>query len=486
MRVLEVCLFLVTLAGMPYLLRSASPGRNLVNRLAWPVAFGVVLAAQVLVEGARWQLYPLYLVPVIAGLGLAVRHSGVLRSVGALTLLVLALAGGFLAYALPVPQLPAVSQPLGTFTHFFTDDSREEAYSPTPGGPRQFMAQFWYPADAADVADKQPEPWSREIVAFGRELAASQGLPTFLLDHMSLAESHAYAAAKPAEDGGGKYPVVLYSHGWTGFRTIASNEIERIAAAGFVVIAPDHTYGAAGTVFPDGRVVLNNPKAMPEKGSPERQARIEQLVDSYAGDLIYLLDILPKLESGEIESPLKGRIDLSRIGVFGHSTGGGAVVEAVKRDERIKAIAGLDIWCEPVSPALRDVPRSIPVASVRSQNWHDNRADIDRDILYQILASFSGPKYDLYLAESQHADFTIVPLLSPLVRSLLPGQRGTLPVADTIESVDGFLAAFFQQTLRPESGVTLPEPPATTHAALRPGVPPTVAANPAATGTAIQ
>ncbi len=62
------------------------------------------------------------------------------------------------------------------------------------------------------------------------------------------------------------------------------------------------------------------------------------------------------------------------------------------------------------------------------------------------------------------------------MRYILPGQRGTLPAADAVESVDGFLAAFFQQYLQPESGVKLPEAPATSHAALRQAVPPTMAA----------
>ncbi len=473
MRLFEVCLFILCLAGLPYAARLRQPAATLLTRLWWPLLFLAVAALQAAIESPRWQLYPLYLTPLFV-FAIAVTK-GWPRRFAQTAALLLALLGGVLGYALPVFELPRVAQPLGTFNHFYTDPSRTEAYAPTPGGPRQFIAQYWYPADPADIADKTPEPWSPEIVAFGRELAASQGLPTFLLDHLALTTSNAYRDAQPAD--GGRLPVVLYSHGWTGFRTIALSEIERIAAAGFIVIAPDHTYGAAGTVFPDGTVVLNNPSAMPAKNSPTRQQGIEQLVDSYAGDLRHLLDQLPKLDSGEIPSPLKGRIDLTRIGVFGHSTGGAAVVEAAKQDDRIKAIAGLDIWCEPVSPNLRDLPRAMPIASVRSQNWHDNRGDIDRDVLYQILASFSGPKYDLYLADSQHADFTIVPLLSPMVRHLLPGQRGTLPVADTIESVDAFLTAFFQQSLHPESGVELPTPPATTHAALRPGVPPTLAEN---------
>lgn len=291
-------------------------------------------------------------------------------------------------------------------------------------------------------------------------------MPGFLLDHMTLMKSNAYANAPAAGPEGLRYPVVLYSHGWTGFRTIASNQIEAIAAAGFIVIAPDHTYGAAGTLAEDGSVILNNPKAMPAKDDPHRQEGIEKLVDSFAGDLQYLLDTLPKLDSGEVPSPLKGRFDLMNIGVFGHSTGGGAAVELAKDEPRIKAMVGLDIWCEPVSPQLRDKPRDIPFASIRSQDWHDHR-DVDRQILHEIMGTFSGPKYDLYLAGSRHGDFTMVPLISPFVRYLVPSQRGTTPAQDATDAVDSFLAAFFLQYLKPTSGIALPPPPAVIHPALK-------------------
>jgi hypothetical protein len=469
MRPFEMGLFIVCLTGSLYLFAVNAPKRGVVLRVAWPVLFLLAFAGHAAAEGLRWQMYPLYLGALILAVA-SLLNSGPRPALGrwggfAFTLL-LVLAAGFLSSSLPVFRLPAVSKPLGTFSLFLTDTSREEYYAATPGGPRQFMVQVWYPADAASVAGSTPAPWSREISAIGSELAKGEGLPTFLLEHLDYVKSNAYTDAAPEGPAEKRLPVVLYSHGWTGFRTIAASECERIAAAGFIVIAPDHTYGSAGTVFPDGKVMLNNPKAMPEKNDPERQAGIEKLVDSYVGDLRFLLNTLPRLDSGEEASPLKGRIDLARIGVFGHSTGGGAAVELAKSDERIKAIAGLDIWGEPVSPEFRALPRPIPVASIRSQDWHDTRT-VDRDMLHQFLDTFGEPKYDLYLEGSRHGDFTVVPIISPLMQMLVPHQRGTTPAAAALDSVDGFLAAFFLQSLVPDSGVSLPAAPATSHPLLK-------------------
>lgn len=40
--------------------------------------------------------------------------------------------------------------------------------------------------------------------------------------------------------------------------------------------------------------------------------------------------------------------DLKKIGVLGHSTGGGAAVLISLNDPRIRSLVGLDAWVEPI------------------------------------------------------------------------------------------------------------------------------------------
>jgi dienelactone hydrolase len=56
----------------------------------------------------------------------------------------------------------------------------------------------------------------------------------------------------------------------------------------------------------------------------------------------FTLDQLSLIQQGKLDTPLKGRLDLTRIGVFGHSTGGMTAAEACMRDPRIKACANFD------------------------------------------------------------------------------------------------------------------------------------------------
>ncbi|MCB9006502.1 MAG: hypothetical protein H6656_03860 [Ardenticatenaceae bacterium] len=76
------------------------------------------------------------------------------------------------------------------------------------------------------------------------------------------------------------------------------------------------------------------------------------MVQVWAGDIAFLLDEMAEWnqETGHL---LNGRFNLNRVGVFGHSTGGGAMMEFCLQDGRCQAGVGLDSWLLPVSSHLR-------------------------------------------------------------------------------------------------------------------------------------
>ena len=143
-----------------------------------------------------------------------------------------------LGFVLPVPELPVPSGPesIGTVSFELVDHEREEIYGPNPGGPRRFMAQVWYPG--TDPIGLDPVPWSEDWDVVAPSMARSLLLPSWFLNHTEYVESHTYSSLAVAA---GTYPVVIYSHGWKGFRTIAINQIETLVSNGYIVIAPDHT-----------------------------------------------------------------------------------------------------------------------------------------------------------------------------------------------------------------------------------------------------
>src|SRR5260221_5997821 len=151
------------------------------------------------------------------------------------------------------------------------------------------------------------------LVVAGPAIARFLGLPYFFMDHAALVRTNSYpgAALNPAE---APYPVVIYSHGWNGFRTVNLNQSEALASHGYIAVAVDHDYGAMLTVFRDGRVALNNPAALPpDIPADVHEAGIETLEATYAADLRFVMDQLALVNSGAIPSPLAGRLDLAKV-----------------------------------------------------------------------------------------------------------------------------------------------------------------------------
>jgi pimeloyl-ACP methyl ester carboxylesterase len=289
----------------------------------------------------------------------------------------------------------------------------------------------------------------------GPTIAGYLGLPSFFLDHASLVKTNSYAGAalNPAA---APYPVVIYSHGWNGFRTVNLNQSEALASHGYIAVAVDHTYGAMLTVFPDGRVALNDPAAIPPQSPADvYQAGIETLEATYAADLHYVMDQLALVNSGAIPSPLTGRLDLTKVGLYGHSTGGGAVVLACSQDKRCRAGLGMDAWLEPVPAAVILQPLTQPFLFMRSQVWASAENDGRLDALYR---GAQGGVARMTIAGTRHYDFTLLPLLTPLAPAL--GLKGPINGQRGMAIITNYLLAFFDQALKGQSRPLLAGPSA--------------------------
>lgn len=113
--------------------------------------------------------------------------------------------------------------------------------------------------------------------------------------------------------GDGPHPLVVFAHG---FATCASDYgelLETVVAAGFVVAAPNS---------PDSSCVANGP---------------ERAVAEQAGDLAFVIDVLT--DPVAVPEALHGAVAPGRVGVMGHSDGGGAVTTLVlaRQDPRVGA-----------------------------------------------------------------------------------------------------------------------------------------------------
>jgi predicted dienelactone hydrolase len=418
-----------------------------------PAVIICLTLVHLVVEQYRWQMVPSYMMTAALFLftlpnllkGTASFLTGI-RAVllGAFGFVVWLLAAA-LPIILPVPRLPTPPGPyaIGSVTYAWTDTSRAEIYTPDPNDKRELVVQIWYPAQPDANAKTIPylDNFDAAIPAFANFLS----LPPFTLDHLRLTHTHSYKDA-PVRSDGAPYPIVIYSHGYSGYRTASFNQMEALATAGYIAVAIDHPYAAAFTVFPDGRVALNDPAILPPAGrtQPGDQGMREKLAAIVAADERFVIDQLQALNAGKVDSRFAGTLDLQRIGLTGVSLGGGAMVWTCHLDARCKAGLVQDGWYEPLPESIVAEPLHQPFMFMQSetQMWNlDNLARLDK--LYR---SVNAPAYHLKLAGVLHADFGDYPLLTPLTGLLY--ERGTLNGERTLQVVDAYILTFFDKYLK--------------------------------------
>jgi predicted dienelactone hydrolase len=436
MRPLEIASF-VTLAAALFSPPRPSPSRRLL--------FGATLAvmlAQALIEGPRWQLFVAYLVALV-GLLLGLRGDvatpprsklrAVLRSALAASTLLLALA---LPVILPVPSLPPPDgpYPVGTVTFMLEDHARAD---------RRLMVQAWYPAEA-NAARFPRAPYAPDIARTGPALARALRLPSFFVNHLVYAESHSRLGA-PFAPSLAPAPVIIASHGLGAVRTLLTTTAEAMASHGYVVLALDHTGDAAAVAFPDGTVALRDLR-VPNGATEEDAARLKATWTRIrADDVRFLLDEMNG-PGAPIPAALAGHIDLSKIGVVGHSLGGSTAIEACRTDARLAACADLD------GTAYGEARQaSLAQPFLRTESDTDGPPDEETLARSRLLAGLDervrGPVCRLHVDGSRHADFTDLGSLSPLLSYLTPSvsRKGS---AETLRGTNDALLGFFDATLR--------------------------------------
>jgi pimeloyl-ACP methyl ester carboxylesterase len=406
---------------------------------------GVVFVLHTLFETVRWQLYPLYVALVLlfvlmvfalytpdAKYQLFKRVATILSAV-----LVVVSIGSVLSF--PVYDIPEPTGDylIGTDSFTIEDQTRIELYGDAES-IRRFNIQLWYPA--SEVEGYEQAKWLVDGVEVSRALSIDNGLPRFVLDHMSTIESNAYLNA-PVDTSLGALPVVVISHGWRGFRNLHTDFAEALASEGYLVVSIDHTYGSVGTLFDDEMVYVNY-DALPNRDSvPNFLEYANQLVYTYQGDILTTLDYLEAINDIDSSSRFSNTMDLSKIGLLGHSTGGGAGTAAALEDDRVKALFGLDSWVESIDETLISTGTSIPSVFLRSETWE---VGLNNDNLTTYIENSTDAT--LYQIDgTTHLDFSMIYMISPLTNVI--GFTGDIEGRYLNTIMTSMMIDFFDETL---------------------------------------
>ncbi len=369
-------------------------------------------------------------------------------------------------FELPPPTGPHA---VGTTTWWLTDETRKETFS-SSREMRQIKVVAWYPTAARDGS---LAPYLREGFAEVRTFAKLLRGSETVFDGLAEVRTHAYLNAAPIAASGSKLPVLMFSHGFTSIPSAYAALLEDLASHGFVVLSVVHPFESTAVRLEGGRVVTlfseagtlhkgvsdvfgewgpedKTMAAVTAAATDEERLRLLRgylaglrntnlALRRWVGDTRLVLDRLTALPSTSLPGQLAASLDMTRIGVFGHSMGGVAAGQFCIDDPRCRA--GLNLDGIPQSGSMIDKPGGAgPFLMVYSAR--PGRAGAS-DVIYQRAAL---PYYRVDVRDTLHLEFSDMPFWGGPLR-----ERGILGKLDPLRAASvtrEIVREYFDQELR--------------------------------------
>ena len=366
------------------------------------------------------------------------------------TLLILMLLSSFgcstiVRTTLPFNDLPAPSGPytVGTGIETWEDNSRPEAFTDNPTDVRRIVVQYWYPAAVPSTAETTPHPYLDQPEKRMGAFAQAMGLPEFLVEHIQEVRTHSLygQAVHPNTD---TLPIVVFSHGLGGMKSQNTIQAEELASHGYVVIAADHAFDAYLTIFDDGTTADYRSSGSEISSEAEFWAVRGPQLSARTQDVRFILDVIsarksdPEADAATPAHALWQRLNLTRIGVFGHSFGGATSLMALSQDPRILAGIALDGWMVPVPEETIGEGIRKPVLYLGQERWDE---PLNYEKLDRFIANSSGFATREIWAGTKHMDFADAPHLSNFARRI--GFAGTLSSEELRLRLNQNILSFF-------------------------------------------
>jgi predicted dienelactone hydrolase len=235
-------------------------------------------------------------------------------------------------------ELPAPTGPfaVGRAVYDWRDDTTVDPLAPN-SAKREILAWVWYPA-----VRRPSFVFEDYLPADMRAAAGPQFGPLRFVTH-DVAKVHAHSVREAAMPAQQSFPVVILRGGLSAQVTTYTTLAEDLASHGYVVTGIDAPYRTSSVAFPDGRVIKRTEQNDLELYSEQDMPRVAlKLLAAWTSDIGFALDRLAQLSVGDPSGRFTGRLDMTRVGVFGHSFGGAQAAQFCHDDARCRAAIDID------------------------------------------------------------------------------------------------------------------------------------------------
>ena len=318
------------------------------------------------------------------------------------------------------------------------------------GGPvnRVVMMSTYYPTAVKDPNNEGKPP--RYLMPYMPDLTAAI-YDDDVFSNLGINGSFSYIYSAAREEGamlhvpGETFPVIMMSTGGGTTRFYYTALAEKLASTGYIVACIDHSH--------DSLVVelLNHTLLHGRIPLPHNHTQRMLLLDTRVNDTIFALDELSKSNLlVEHFSTSDEAVNVSRVGMVGHSLGGATMATTMLRDSRIAAGVSLDgPFFGPEQETGLDNPYLVMGAEGHDsteKGWWSSWRDV--------WPKLRAWKRQLNVKGSSHASFSDIPLILDIlnVRKDLPDdvrkEIGTIGGYRMLEIQGAYVAAFFDKFLK--------------------------------------
>jgi dienelactone hydrolase len=189
----------------------------------------------------------------------------------------------------------------------------------------------------------------------------------------------------------------------------------------------DAPYRSSVAVFPDGHIVERPPANNPETMTDEAGRKLaNKLLPMWSSDASFVVDQLERLNQSNPSGKFRARLDLGKLGIFGHSFGGATALQFCHDDRRCKA--AMDIDGMPFGNVVED-GSSQPVLFLFSDHSGELSTTEGRETLADIRSVYEhlkGSRHVVMVRGANHFTFTdqMLTKTSYFIRAFLMAQRG--------------------------------------------------------------
>ncbi|PHS16348.1 MAG: hypothetical protein COA86_11960 [Kangiella sp.] len=238
--------------------------------------------------------------------------------------------------------------PVATIEMTVTDNSRIELFANKTinqnATPRRFNIRFYYPSAESDLDNETVTVYLNKKNTNKLPVISETAWSNLIGPQTRKGKMLRYSNYENAfwdielnqkvSDRQTDFPLLIFSHGY-GYSPEAYSALSaELASQGYIVISINHTFGANPTNLFGDQNETQWAKKLPTEN-------IGQYLPIWSDDQIFVIEELYRLNT-EISSPFYGRLNLSQLGIFGHSYGGASAYLSASRDPRIKAIMDID------------------------------------------------------------------------------------------------------------------------------------------------